>query len=332
MLTNNAYGQPIKINLRAIPSGKHVSRTAFLLFFTLFFYLTSMDAVKASDQAFSFAVAADPRAAKTSWLNALCEIRDMKATAQSSFLSPSWILVAGDIDPARDVYGEYLSAFPDTMRRPPLIPVVGNHDLGFENLRFIRDVMIPSIPGIVRRSPNACDYYFDYKNVRLILVDAYTENDAIGVIGINGRKWVENVIATSPVSVEHIFVAFHEPAFPRGGHLTDSFNEKIEDRDAFWRMLTSSGRVRAVFVGHTHAYSRLRVLNPQSAAANDSTAFPDEKGGVFQVDAGAAGHGKTNTFVRVQVDGSNVFYRAYATEIGANQPFFGCDRWQSVSR
>lgn len=279
-------------------------------------------------QAFSFAVTADPRQEGPSWRNALREIRDMTINAEPAFAPPSWVIVAGDMDPARKRFEDYTTVFSDTASRPPLVPVVGNHDTGFGDFTFIRDVMIPSIRGVVRREPDSCDYYFDYRNVRMIVVDAYTKSGKKGVIRKSGREWVKNTVETAPVSIDHIFLSFHEPAFPRGRHLKDSFNEDIPQRDAFWRMLISCGRVRAVFVGHTHGYNRLRILNPESAGANDAAAFPDDEGGIYQVDAGAAGHGATNTFVRVQVEGKNVSFRTYEAINGPDQPFFECDRWE----
>ena len=74
---------------------------------------------------------------------------------------------------------------------------------------------------------------------------------------------VEQVIASAPPDIDHIFVAFHEPAFPRYRHIWDSFNASPEERDAFWNMLVAHNDiVRAVFVAHTHTYSRMRVLDP----------------------------------------------------------------------
>jgi len=278
---------------------------------------------------FSFAVTADPRAEGPSWQNALREIRDMTVNPEPAFAPPSWVIVAGDIDPARRRFEDYNEIFTNALFRPPLLPVIGNHDVGFGGFEYIRDVIIPAIPGAFRRQPESCDYYIDYRNVRLVVVDAYTKSGKEGVIRGKGRKWVESVIRSAPTAIDHIFVSFHEPAFPRGRHVTDSFNSDVEQRNAFWRMLLSSGgRVRAVFVGHTHTYSRLRVRDPESPAASDLASFPDEPGGIYQVDAGAAGHGDTNTFVRVQVEGKNLFFRTYKACNGAGQPFSECDRWQ----
>ncbi len=286
------------------------------------------DAAQTAEQAFSFAVTADPRESGPSWRNALREIKDMTVNPEPAFSPPSWVVLAGDMDPARMRFADYTALFSNALSRPPLVPVLGNHDTAFNEFSFIRDFMIPAVPCVVRREPDSCDYYFDFRNVRLIVVDAYTKSGKDGVIRDAGRRWVEGAIRSAPAAIDHVFLSFHEPAFPRGRHLADSFNAEPEQRNAFWRMLLSSGRVRAVFVGHTHSYSRMRVRDPESAAANNIAVFPNDEGGIYQVDAGATGHGKTNTFVRVQVDGKNVAFRAYEAANGPDRPFVEFDRWQ----
>jgi hypothetical protein len=140
-----------------------------------------------------------------------------------------------------------------------------------------------------------------------------------------------NTGASAPENIDHIFVAFHSPAFPRH----DSYNIRTAARparDAFWNMLIAhKDRVRAVFVAHTHAYSRLRVLDPASADANDTDAFPDEEGGIYQVDVGAAGNGVYTIVVMVQIDGDNVSFRVLEAGGGSDDPFSVIDEWQVES-
>ena len=164
----------------------------------------------------------------------------------------------------------------------------------------------------------------------MIVLDAYHESGKAGVIQSSGLGWVEQILCETPAKIDHIFISFHEPAFPRGRHVADSFNADAKRRDAFWRMLLTAGggRVRAVLVGHTHAYSRMRVRDPGSAAANDLSAFPNDAGGIYQIDAGAAGHGLTNTLVQIQVEGKKILFRTLMAETGADRPFAECDRWE----
>ena len=147
-------------------------------------------------------------------------------------------------------------------------------------------------------------------------MDGYADFGDHGCIFDEGLAWVESAITTA-VAARHIFITFHEPAFLRGGHTGDSFNQCPDDRNAFWNMLIAhKDKVRAVIVGHTHVYSRIRVLDPTSAAANDPDMFPDDDGGIYEIDAGAAGNGDVNTFVRFEIDGDTIMVRVLEADNG----------------
>jgi hypothetical protein len=285
---------------------------------------------------FTFSVLSDLQSDDDSWENALAEVRDGKTNPEPAFTRTELVLIAGDMLPLAKHHEDYRRAFANPGTRPLLLPVIGNHDFedGNTHFRYARDVLIPAIPGVVRRHAESCDYYVDYKNVRIIAVDGYTDLGERGVIGEEGRLWVEQVIKSAPSAIDHIFVSFHEPAFPRIKHIGSSFDKKPKLRNAFWRMLLANkDRVRAVFVGHTHFYSRMRVLDPAGAGANDPNAFPDEEGGIYQINAATAGVvGDVNTIVQVQVDGGTLRFRALRAKNGANEPFEEIDKWSIVGR
>ncbi len=286
-----------------------------------------------SQQDSSFVVLADPRGGGNTWINALTQIRDMNAT-RDFIIAPELIIVAGDMDPIIRRHKDYQSVFASTNMSPLMVPVIGNHEFedGGVHFRYARDILIPAIPGAVRRHASSCDYYLDHKNVRIIVIDGYTELGKHGVINAKGRDWVEQTIKATPPSIAHIFLAFHEPAFPRIRHIKDSFNQNPDLRNAFWRMLLNyRDRVRAVLVGHTHNYYRMKVLDPAGEEANDPKAYPDENGGIYQIDAGAAGNGKRNTIVQIQTVGPNVLFRVLQARLGANKPFKEIDRWSILS-
>lgn len=289
--------------------------------------------IRPSEQKFSFAVLADPRNQGDTWKNALLEIRDRNVNQDPVFTPAELIVVAGDIDPIVSREEDYQHVFANVDTRPVFLPVIGNHE--FENsgahFRYARDVLIPSIPGAVRRHSNSCDYYLDHNNIRIIVVDGYTDLGKNGVINDKGKQWVEETMRATPSSIDHIFISFHEPAFPRFRNIGDSFDQAPEQRNTFWRMLLKyKDRVCAVLVGHTHSYYRMRVLDPTGTEANDPKAFPNEDGGIYQIDAGAAGNGSVNTIVRVQIVGANVFFRVLQAKKGANEPFAEIDRWSIV--
>jgi len=282
---------------------------------------------------FSFAVLADPRNQGASWKNALVEIRDGTVNTEPAFMPVELIVVAGDMDPLKLRYEDYLSVFTNAVTSPILLPVIGNHEFGNSavHFRYARDVLIPSIPGAVCRHDKSCDYYLDHGNVRIIVIDSYTDVGKNGVVNDEGRQWVEKIIKATPLSIDHIFISFHEPAFPRYRHVGNSFDLNPKLRNAFWNMLLENkDRVRAILVGHTHRYSRMRVLDPAGKDANDPKTFPDEEGGIYQIDAGAAGNGEVNTIVQVQVEGKNLFFRVLQAKNGSNMPFAEIDKWSII--
>lgn len=204
-----------------------------------------------------------------------------------------------------------------------------NGDPSIIDMQFISDKIINAIPGAVRMSDKSSSYYYDYRNVRVISLDGYSgEAGTQCVINEKGRKWTEDVITSAPSHIDHIFVAFHVPAFPRWRQTFNFPKPDPEQRDAFWNMLVSHrDRVRAVFSGHTHYYSRIRVLNPAASAADDNNAYPDEDGGIYQVTAGSTGNGMENTFLRVEIHGNDVYFRAYEAENGKDKPFAVKEEW-----
>lgn len=283
-----------------------------------------------SARGWSFAVVSDPHGAGAVWRAALEEIRDGRANPTPPFSPAELVAVTGDMDPPSTHYGVFLKVFSSPATRPLFLPVIGNH--GDENepdeMGYVRDVVLPAFHGVVRRRSASCDYYIDHRNARLIVIDAYTELGRKGVINARGREWVERMIVSAPPSVEHIFIFSHEPAFPRYRHLGSSFNADPRARDAFWRMLVRHrDRVRAFFAGHIHRYYRMRVRDPGGRAANDTSSFPDEDGGVWQVEAGAVGPGMTRTIVRVQVGGERITVRALQSGWLRPDRFSVKDQW-----
>lgn len=213
--------------------------------------------------------------------------------------------------------------------KPPPGRYPDNGDPSIIEIEFIRDKLISSILGVVRFSKKSCSYYYDHQNVRIISLDGYSDEiGQLGIINEKGKEWTETAILSAPESIDHIFIAFHAPAFPRVRHTHDSFNAVPDLRNAFWNMLIAhQNRVRAVFSGHTHYYNRMRVFDPAGAEANDFTAVPDEEGGIYQVIVGSTGNGEKNTFLGVEVSGKNVRFRAYGAENGKAQPFTIIDEW-----
>ncbi len=223
----------------------------------------------------------------------------------------------------------------------PYFPVRGNHEQDTD-VHYIIHTIFPSYGSIIHPLDTlSVNYYVDWKNIRLIVVDQFSifsrpddqgmfswlKNQG-GDINAHGRKWVESLIE-SATNLDHVFIAFHEPAFPRHRHLHSSFNVYKEDRDAFWKMLVHHrDKVRAVFVAHTHYYSRMRVKDP---AVGDAVDSPDQPGGIYQVDCGVTGRDSyRNTIVEVGIMGDKISYRTVQAK-DANSPFHIIDEWTDSS-
>lgn len=205
-------------------------------------------------------------------------------------------------------------------------------DASVIDMEFIKHTLITAIPGAARMSEESCTFYYDKENVRVISIDAFSgEAGTMGIINDKGRTWTEKAINSAPATIDHIFIAIHAPAFPRLRNTTDLFASNTEKRNAFWTMLVShKDRVRAVFCGHTHYYSRLRILDPTGAEANDPSKFPDEEGGIYQVDTGSTAMGIKNNFVKVKVEGKNVYFRTFEAENGKDQIFNLKEEWSII--
>ena len=100
---------------------------------------------------------------------------------------------------------------------------------------------------ILAVSEDDANYHADWKNIRLIVVDQYSELGDSGCINAAGLLWVEGLIESASLA-EHVVLVFHEPAFPRHGHVGGSFDACPDDRNAFWDMLEMGGMVFASYL------------------------------------------------------------------------------------
>jgi hypothetical protein len=85
--------------------------------------------------------------------------------------------------------------------------------------------------------------------------DGVTDANAVGDIIPALRTWLANDLQNT--NKPFIFVFVHEPAFPYNHHYGDSLDAYPTNRDAFWSLLESH-KVTALFVCHTHYYSKHR--------------------------------------------------------------------------
>jgi hypothetical protein len=233
----------------------------------------------------AFVAIGDNRSAFSSYRNVLEEIRDRKVNPEPRFPPADFVLGCGDIGPMADNYEIYESVFKGD--GPFYFPVRGNHERRAD-VRFMLDrLLMPFRDRMQLRSTQAINYYTDWKNVRLIVLDQYSDfNDTLS--NKPALQWVDNAIR-SAADATHVFVAFHEPV-TAGDPPTGKF----------WRVLLGhKGKVRAVFVGHLHFHYRMKI--------------PNEPGGIDYINVGNAGQtshsDRKQTIVSVMVDDGKVTYR-----------------------
>jgi len=309
------------------------SLITYLFIFIIVFLLASCATqLKVAVEKFSIVALADPRWDHETFENALNEVRNHNALGN---ISPAkFILLCGDYDPFAKNVEKFRSVFEDIKDKPLLLPVIGNHDLQesdfHEAVKWVENLKY------AKRRDDKLNYYVDYKNVRIISVNSYHlyDNDLgkWGCLNSKAIEWINSVIS-SATHVDHVFVAMHEPSFPRHRHVGDSFDECKEDRDAFWDMLVSHYRkVKAILVGHTHYYYRMRIKDPRSAEANNPSEYPDQEGGVYQIDCGACGNGNRNTVVNIEIKGKDILFKVVDADDGPDEKFDVIDEWVLISK
>jgi hypothetical protein len=160
----------------------------------------------------------------------------------------------------------------------------------------------------------------DWKNTRIIVVDQYKVTGfKSGCINQTGINWIESLLRPAD-TIKHIFIVFHEPAFPRFRHIGDSFDNCPDERDQFWNMILKyKDKVRAVLVGHTHYYFAMKIRDPEGAVQNTET-FPMEEGGIYQIAAGTTSdqYDKKITLTRFLINENKVKAQVLQADNGKN--------------
>ena len=300
-----------------------IAITILLLFFSF---------NQAQAEKWAFVVLADNRGSSTYYYKVLKFIKKIDGNPKYGSIPIDFILACGDLDPIKQNDNIYKDVFPE--QDVIYFPVIGNHDVdNIQNKEYIVETILGRLKDrIVTFDKSNANYYFDWKNIRIIVLDQYSDfgvgNDR-GWVTKKGSRWLEKIIKTTPKKINHIFIAMHEPAFPRGRHLRRGGLTK--DEIDCWKMFVDNNdRLRAIFVAHTHIYSRMRVKNPNKAASSTIT-FPDEEGGIYQIDAGNAGNtwGSDNklTVVWVEVDGMNLIFKTIQASV-EDCKFKEADFWQ----
>lgn len=266
------------------------------------------------EKPFSFAVLSDSRADKFNEGGNLNEVnvRALKAlTAHAYARGAKFILFPGDlvtgysddVDYMRLQYSTWESTIEPISHYIPIYTGMGNHEVIFEEGTkrnrpspesaeeiFAEEFTNPENSpepdsGMPPYSENV--YSFDYGKSHFVMLnsDYHFKEDPDRYkysrrIDKNQREWLRKDLESARKrGMKHIFVFFHEPAYPNGGHTHDTLNLYPNERDAFWKILDDY-RVDAVFCGHEHNYNRTLV---------DKRINPNWRSRIYQIITGGAG-------------------------------------------
>jgi len=162
-------------------------------------------------------------------------------------------------------------------------------------------------------------YSWDYGNAHFVALNEYwnggttegtgtdiskDDTAASGDVVAALRSWLAADLAANTKPA--VFIFGHEPAYPYDWqrHYGDSLDQYPANRNAFWQILDDEN-VMSYLCGHTHQYAIREVAD------------------VWQIDAGAAGNGDSETFIDILVTATNVTYTAYNNVGGWHQ----ADQW-----
>ena len=195
---------------------------------------------------------------------------------------PVALITPGDMDPFTTteqqivaVFGEPTPGSAEAAKHLVWYPVVGNHEAttGPETMQDFRAFYEKKLAHITNAGPlgtRETTYSFDLGPLHVAVINEYWNGEAQpgSDIAIRDavvpalRTWLAQDLkaSTSPFKI----VVGHEPAFPQsdqdfheGRHAGSSLDARVDERDAFWKVLEEQ-RVALLVCGHTHRYSRYR--------------------------------------------------------------------------
>lgn len=253
----------------------------------------------------TFAVITDPHDNSSVYRNVLQEIKTMRVNLPPTFEPADFVVVCGDMRPVAEFDRAFREIFPGGT--PAFFPVRGNHEEAVDVRTILGEILPRSGQKVVPFDPGreTVNYYVDWKNVRLIVLEPYwNSSQSLGVPAV--LKWMQHAIETAG-AVDHIFVAFHRPYFPRD-----------PQADPFWSLLVKhADKVKGVFNGHIHKFNRER--------------FPSGPRGICCINAGNSGatshNDGHNSIVEIRIDGPKVLFRAVQADEGRNR-FKLKDQWR----
>ena len=233
---------------------------------------TSVTATETTNEiSFSFAVSGDSRPASDDQpqpKNFIDILNSMKKFNPSFYINTGDIIMGTSSDAAviKRQFADFLKAV--SILNCHVYVAAGNHEISTENGRNSFDKLFSS--------EGKTYYYFDYKNVYFIVLDAYEEGNW-GAIKGEELSWLKSLLPT--LKAEKVFVFLHPPVYSylnpdciTDGSKKISFSDKKNQDDI--RELFKDNNVDGVFSGHEHMFHMQKKGNTEYVITALSGAEP----------------------------------------------------------
>jgi 3',5'-cyclic AMP phosphodiesterase CpdA len=174
-------------------------------------------------------------------------------------LSPDLLLHTGDViypaGAAKDYDPKFFQPYQNTLKRVPIYPCLGNHDLYTNNGHAYLDAFI--LPGEESGSASERYYSFDYANAHFICLDVETTHFPQKDDYKNSAqyRWLVKDLETKDKT--WTFVFFHKPVYSSA--MSDDRSREIDLQHKL-SPLFEKYQVDLVFSGHNHNYERTKPI------------------------------------------------------------------------
>jgi hypothetical protein len=172
--------------------------------------------------------------------------------------------------PNEDQYDAFLA--PKQLRETPLVPTIGNHDVGSK--AYEQHFTVPNNDpdsGAGTDSSSGGDYWFMYKDVLYLNINSNNGDVA------SHKAFLEKVVAEQGPKAKWTVLAFHHSIYSVASHTND---QQILDLRGTLPQIISDLDIDLVLQGHDHSYTRSYLIK------DGELADADEVKGKSQVTAG----------------------------------------------
>lgn len=174
-------------------------------------------------------------------------------------ISPDLLLHTGDViypaGAAEDYNPKFFHPYQNTLKRVPIYPCLGNHDLKTKNGQAYLDAFI--LPGEESGSGTERYYSFDYANAHFVCLDVETSLFPQGDDYKESAQYRWLVLDLEATDKTWKFVFFHRPVYssiiPDNRSKESDFQKKLSP-------LFEKYQVDIVFSGHNHNYERTKPI------------------------------------------------------------------------